>query len=363
MRAPTLIARSAEGRRTHELETLHRLGARTAATAEPVAVLSAALTTLVEMGWFACGEAYRVREGEPETVSVGACPFDSIDACPLRPGLLDHARAAIREGAPVRRERWWLIPIGDRGLLAMAASDHARDVSDAFLRSVVELVDSALERASLHDALTRKEADRSRLLQRLLHAQEEERARLSRDLHDQVGQALTGLSLGLERLPAGTERDHLKRLVVGVLSDVRRLAKDLHPAVLAELGFEAAVARHAREVERRTGLRVEATVRVPPLPPELATALYRVVQEALTNVTRHAGAASASVVAIGAGDQIDLVVEDDGRGFDPAGASDGLGLHGMRERIELAGGELRIESGPERGTSVHARVPAPAPND
>ncbi|MEX2500875.1 MAG: sensor histidine kinase [Trueperaceae bacterium] len=359
------VARDEVGRRTYELATLHRLGGAVAAPLDANGVLSGALSTLVEMGWFACGEAFRVEDGEPEAVSVGACPFEQVGACPLRPALLTHARQAIRDGVPTRRDRWWLVPVGERGLLALAAAEHGHDVSHDFLRSVVELVAAALDRTALHERLVRKEADRSRLLQALLRAQEEERTRMSRDLHDQIGQALTGIVLGLDRAGDPSVRSDLKALASATLADVRRIAKDLRPAVLDELGLDAAVRRYARDVRDRFGLEVEVAVQVPAVPTGLATTLYRVVQEALTNVVRHAGARSASVVVTRSGGAVELVIEDDGRGFDVASASrsNSIGLVGMRERIELAGGSLHLESLAGRGTSVHARVPVAAWSD
>lgn len=356
------MARDAVGRRTHELATLHRLGREVARSLDEHEVLERSLETLIAMGWFACGEAYRFGDdGTAEPVAVGACGFGEVTACPIRPALLELVGSATRD-APILRSGWWLVPIERRGVLALAAATTASDVSDAFLRSVVELVASALRRAALHARLADKERQRARLLGALLNAQEEERGRISRDLHDQIGQALTGILLGLDAAGAASDPTglaRLKELTSTTLADVRRIALDLRPSVLDELGLEAAVRRCARDTHERHGVTVHVTAQLPRLDNQLETVLYRVVQEALTNVVRHARAGSVSVVATADEQQVKLVIEDDGIGFDEAAlpAAERIGLMGMRERMELLGGSLRIESGRGRGTTVYARVP------
>jgi signal transduction histidine kinase len=356
-------SRDGEDRRTHELETLHRLGHAIARTLDEREVLEQGLRTLVEMGWFACGEAFRVVDDQPEAVAAGACSaVDDPDACPLRAGLAGPSARAIADGRPRREAGWWLVPVERRALLALAAREGDDDVSGAFLAAVADLVASALRRAALHERLAEKERQRARLLGALMHAQEEERGRISRDLHDQIGQALTGLLLGLDAAIEAPDEDELRRLkaLTGTtLADVRRIALDLRPSVLDELGVEAAVRRLARDLQERHGLDVQVTVRLPRLAKQVETVLYRVVQEALTNVVRHARARSVSVVATASEQQLQVVVEDDGIGFDEARVppADKLGLMGMRERMELLGGSLRVESAPGRGTTVYARLP------
>ena len=208
--------------------------------------------------------------------------------------------------------------------------------------------------------LQQTSAERGRLYQALLGSQERERARLSRDLHDQIGQALTGVMLMLdERVAKAEGRAEAKTLVAQTIEDVRRLSRALRPAVLDEVGIEAALRQQAREVAERTGLNVEVLVHLrEALPDDYEIALYRVAQEALTNVVRHAAARHASIVLTSSRDAIQLTVEDDGRGFDPeASVSDHLGLAGMRERVELLGGTLRIEASPAEGTTIHVRLP------
>ncbi len=212
---------------------------------------------------------------------------------------------------------------------------------------------------------------RQRAVEALLTAQDEERTRISRDLHDGVGQALAAIGLGLgavlERPDPAGQRSQLvgvKELVAKTLEDVRRLSRDLRPALLDELGLEAAVKRLARELAERSGTEIDVLAR---LPQRLArgeeTAVYRMVQEALTNVARHARAAHASVVLTASDERLHLIVEDDGDGFVPAesAVTTSIGLLGMRERVELLGGSLRLESTPGRGTIISARLPLQKP--
>jgi signal transduction histidine kinase len=360
--AVATVADDPVARRTHELATLHRLGADLARALDVGEVLERSLRAMVDMGWYACGEAYEVGRGAPRLVAVGSCPYDDLDACPLRPSLAEAVAEADPSIGPRLAHGWWTIPIERRAVLALKAREEVVDVSDAFLRSVVELIASALRRAALHARLAEKERQRARLLSALLTAQEEERGRISRDLHDQIGQALTGLLLGLDasiERPDPKELARLKELTSATLADVRRIALDLRPSVLDELGLEAAVRRFARDLHERHGLAVQVAIHLPRLAGQVETVLYRVVQEALTNVVRHARAASVSVVATVSPRQVQLVVEDDGAGFDPdaLAPADQVGLVGMQERLELLGGSLNVESAPGAGTTLYARIP------
>lgn len=346
-------------RRTHELETLHRLARSVADEGAPSAVLERALDTLVSMGWFECAEALLDAGDRFDTVAVGSCRAALRSTCPLRAELLDEARAALRGGAITQRGAWRLVPVDQRALLALAGE---ADVSASFLAAVVELVQAALKRTQLHARLAEKEQQRSRLLQAVLTAQEEERGRISRDLHDQIGQSLTALLLGLDRnleVPDSDDLATLKEIAAITLADVRRIALDLRPSVLDELGLEAALRRFARDTHERYQIDVRVLVTLPDrLGRQEETVLYRVAQEALTNVVRHARASAASVVVTASRGGVQLVVEDDGVGFDPLRLTpaEQVGLMGMRERLELLGGSLRIESAPGAGCSVYARL-------
>jgi signal transduction histidine kinase len=159
----------------------------------------------------------------------------------------------------------------------------------------------------------------------------------------------------------------LRGVAAQTLDEVGRLSRGLHPSILDDLGLPAAVTRHAQEAARLHGLAVHVRIEgleADPLPPLLQTTVYRVVQEALTNVARHAGARSMSVRLVRDEATVELRVQDDGIGFDPmvpveaaAGDRRRLGLQGMRERAALLGGSLEVESQPGAGTTITAHFP------
>jgi two-component system sensor histidine kinase UhpB len=205
--------------------------------------------------------------------------------------------------------------------------------------------------------------------------QEDERRRLARELHDGLGQTLTALTLHLERLREkldGAVPAELAALVDDsvemarmALNESRELSRLLRPPVLDDLGLRAALSWLARTLEQRTGLKVELTFETlgERLDPDLETLVFRLVQEALTNVLRHSGADRARVALRRTGETLELRVADAGQGFDceaalaAGGASAGSGLRGMRDRLELFGGRLEMASAPGEGTLVLAVVP------
>jgi signal transduction histidine kinase len=204
-------------------------------------------------------------------------------------------------------------------------------------------------------------------VRRVVEAQELERGRLARELHDETGQALTSILLGLKSIrSARNEADadkaeaDLRGLIVQALQDVRRLAVELRPTALDDFGLAAAVERLAETFEERTGIRTALQANFPDgrLPMETETVLYRIVQEALTNVIKHAGAERVSIVLTQRDGGVRAVVEDDGRGFAADDVrDDALGVVGMRERVALVGGTLEVESAPGAGTTLAAYVP------
>jgi signal transduction histidine kinase len=204
-------------------------------------------------------------------------------------------------------------------------------------------------------------------LRRVVEAQELERRRLARELHDETGQALTSILLGLgalEEAVAGDEAhaavDDLRELVVATLQDVRRLAVELRPRLLDDFGLVPALERLLQTFSEQTGLEVafESGAFTERLPSEVETAMYRIVQESLTNVVKHAHARTVSVVLVRKPDAVAVVIEDDGSGFDPAHVRDGgVGLVGMRERMGLLDGRLDVESTEGHGTTLVAEVP------
>jgi signal transduction histidine kinase/DNA-binding NarL/FixJ family response regulator len=218
----------------------------------------------------------------------------------------------------------------------------------------------------------RVEEAHRQVLRRLAEAEETERGRISRELHDRLGQNLTGLKLKLQLIrkqesfapPVQESLGKLEQLADGLMRDIHRLAWELHPAVLDDLGLEAALRRYTAEWSENNGMPLDFHsdgVETRRLPLQLETTLYRITQEALTNVTRHANAKRVSVLLERRPGHVSLIVEDDGSGFDTgiqASAARGkLGLLGMRERVTLAGGTLEIESTPGVGATIFVRVP------
>jgi signal transduction histidine kinase len=200
-----------------------------------------------------------------------------------------------------------------------------------------------------------------------VQAQELERRRLARELHDETGQALTSILLGLKPLeealadhPARAALVELREHVVSALQNVRRLAVELRPAVLDDFGLVPALERLIDAFGEQSDVRVDfhSALGDTRLPSDVETALYRVVQESLTNIVKHANARHISISLARRESSVAAVIEDDGAGFDQRLVrEDGVGLLGMRERLALLDGRLEIESRPGAGTTVVAEVP------
>jgi len=227
--------------------------------------------------------------------------------------------------------------------------------------------------AIITDLTDRKRAEATRLglMQRVISAEDDERRRIARELHDETGQSLTTMLVGLRAIgditglaEVRSMAQRLRGVAAHTMDDIGRLARGLHPAVLDDKGLAAAARRHVGDFAKSFGivvdLRVGRTVsRL--LSPLVQTTVYRILQEALTNVARHARAQSVAVVLKLEGPMLELVIRDDGIGFDSAAAMrerSGLGLHGMRERVALLGGSVEIESRPGQGTKIHVEIPA-----
>ena len=204
-------------------------------------------------------------------------------------------------------------------------------------------------------------------VRRVVQAQELERQRLARELHDETGQALTSILLGLKPLeealadhPARAALTELREQVVSALQDVRRLAVELRPAVLDDFGLVPALERLTDAFAEQSDIRVDfhSALGERRLPSEVETTLYRVVQESLTNIVKHANARNVSVSVARRESTVAAVIEDDGAGFDQRAVRDeAVGLLGMRERLSFVDGRLEIESRPGAGTTVVAEVP------
>jgi len=254
--------------------------------------------------------------------------------------------------------------VGNRAIGVIAAHNK-RSADPRFTDEELRVAETFAARAAVAVDLADRVARDS--LRRVVEGQELERRRLARELHDETGQALTSILLGLKRVEeakteaATTEAAaELRNEIVKTLQSVRRLAVELRPKALDDFGLVPALERLADAFAGESGLRVdvEANLGETRLPAEIETALYRIAQEALTNVSKHASADHASVVVTRRDGSVTVVVDDDGRGLG-AGAdrSSGLGLVGMRERVGLLGGRFSVESSEGSGTTIVAEVP------
>jgi len=218
---------------------------------------------------------------------------------------------------------------------------------------------------SFHGLLERIEEERRRSGQLAMRAQEEERRRLARDLHDEVNQALTAILLRLEALAQETppeqreELTELKRLVNQALDELLNLARQLRPTALDDHGLVPALASQVADFGERTGIRstFHRHGETPTLSDEEQLVLYRVTQESLSNVVQHAGASAVRVELSSVGRTV-LRVRDDGHGFKPGGRNGRLGVSGMRERAVLVGGRLNVFSAPGEGTTIELTMGA-----
>jgi signal transduction histidine kinase len=234
-----------------------------------------------------------------------------------------------------------------------------------FTSSDLRLAEQFALRASIAVDLSRRVARDA--LRRVVAGQEIERRRLARELHDETGQALTSILLGLRAVDeAGSDEavnkavGDLRELVVATLQDVRRLAVQLRPKALDDFGLVAALERLVQTFSESSGIAVdlEAQLAETRLPSEVETTLYRIVQEALTNVVKHAESTEVSILLVRREAAVTAVIEDNGRGFAPdAVKAESLGLEGMRERAELHDGRLTIETSPGSGTTLVVEIP------
>ncbi|MBW7884106.1 MAG: sensor histidine kinase, partial [Caldilineaceae bacterium] len=261
---------------------------------------------------------------------------------------LVHTTEQVRQGNFAARAPRW-------------TDDEIGELADAFNRMVRELARS-------RQTIQEKEAARSKLLSSLINAQEEERKRIARELHDGIGQALTSLLVNLklieqaDTLPRAQQIASAMRAVTSeTLEDARTLSRDLRPSALDDLGLVPALERYVAELASRypkLELDLHATLSER-LPSPVETSLYRIVQEALTNAARHGGATTIAVVLGERERSLQAIVEDNGHGFDVTAArrsGTSVGLHNMAERAELLGGKLSIESN-RNGTTVYIEIP------
>lgn len=326
----------------------------------------------------------------PLTPEVGSA-FDPTDY-PIVHGILTtgtavlipdvHAHPDWSFPAGLSLEASWMgVPLFARGDVAGLFSLSKREPA-YFNEEHVRLAEAlssqasvAVENAVLFEQMQASTVRLQSLSRRLVNAQESQRRHISRELHDESGQALVSLRYGLRLLEreigeGGSVTGRVAELVArtdAVIDGLHRLAADLRPASLDYLGLEAALRQYSRSAASQSGLAVRFKARGfthKRLPTVVETALYRVVQEAMTNVVRHARATRVDVLAERRGDRVMVMVEDDGVGFNPdqTWSGDDFGLLGMRERAEALGGTLTVESAPGSGTTIVVEVASADPH-
>ena len=279
--------------------------------------------------------------------------------------LLDDPDVAQDEARLLGARTGLYVPMltGDRSVGVIAVHDK-HGANPRFTDADQRVVEIFAARAAVAVVLSERVARDT--VRRVIDAQESERRRLALELHDETGQALTSILLGLKAIrsastPALAEQAEtdLRELVVQALQDVRALAVELRPSALDDFGLEAALERLAHTFGEQSGIDTTVDVSLPHrLTPELETTFYRVVQEALTNIVKHAGAEHVSIVVTKRDARVVATIADDGRGFAEDEVRDSaLGLIGMRERLALVGGTLTLESSPGGGTTVSAKTP------
>ncbi len=256
----------------------------------------------------------------------------------------------------------------------LIGGDEISQIADSFNRMADGLQEKDQENVRLYQELQRKEALRGHLLSKLISAQEEERRRVARELHDEFAQTLTAFVMSMEAaeesegLADESTAEILRRtraLASRTLEQTRRLILDLRPIALDDLGLISAIRWYAERHLEVQGVAVEVKVEGDGrrLPPEVEAPLFRIVQESISNVARHADAQRVEITLAFKDGAVSVIVQDDGRGFDPAtivtsaGTTEGLGILGMQERAALLGGSLTIDSKPGDGTRLFVDVP------
>lgn len=382
--------------RNRELAALNLMASAVSQSRTLQEVLDIALDRSLQLISLAVGWVWLLRE-EDGTLQLGArAGFVAADGPPEVAGLpRDCACHEVLAGGRARYVRsaegrcgllasgglhgHLSVPLAARGRtlgvmnLAMADGREFTAEELSILGAIGNQIGVAIDNARLWEALVRKEEMRIQLLDKIIAAQEEERKRIARELHDETSQALTSLMVTLRLMEESRDPEEMNRcarevrqIAADTLTAVHDLARELRPSALDHLGLAPALERYAREYAERHRLELDFQVLGLDgmrLPARVETALYRVVQEALTNVARHAQARRVDVLLERRHDRVVAIVEDNGRGFDlGAGEGDGtgrqaLGIFGMHERAALVGGTLTIESSPEGGTTVFVEVP------
>jgi nitrate/nitrite-specific signal transduction histidine kinase len=366
-----VAARTSEvERRNRELANLNAIAAAVSSTLDSGPLLERSLDRILEITGADKG-CFHLSDG----TSAGPDIADEQNAPPDVNGSLSCCSACQVSG--IRSCVKVPLEVGHRteGVLFLASyqADYFDRINRATLSAMGRQVGMGLVNARLFENLRARERERAELLQRIIAGQEEERRRLAQELHDQTSQALASIQLGLDRLAAGVDRrdearhvaSELRVVAEQTLDAVHHLAVELRPSVLDDVGLVAALQRYLREWSEHTEMHfdfVPVGVEGLRLMPAAETAVYRIIQAALTNVTQHADARHVGVILQRRGEKLIAVVEDDGRGFDAAAVRTRplerrLGLAGMEERANLIGATLALESTPGVGSSVFLEVP------
>jgi signal transduction histidine kinase len=297
------------------------------------------------------------------------------------PGLAEEERVGVKVPLASHLRQALSVPMRVRGQI-VGVMNFCGDDSASFSGDTVRLLNLlasiaalAMENTHLYQEADARARLRRQLLAREIKVQEEERRRIARELHDEVGQSLTGLIMSLDameqNLPAdGRGQGHSRRYLAeareiasGTLKEIRRVIFDLRPTLLDDLGLAAAVDWYAKTSLAKAGIQpiVRANGLDGRLPQPVEVALYRLVQEAVANVIKHSYARQCTVSLAWRDSAVETVVEDDGRGFDPdkidRAGEEHLGIVGMQERVRSLGGQFAIDSRPGGGTRVHIRIP------
>jgi signal transduction histidine kinase len=368
---------------SQQLESLNEVGAALVGELELDPLLDLVATRLRQLIGarlvaiaLPAGEALRIAaadgEGAADLTAVELLTHDSKTGRVLERGRSERVDSLL-EDPEVNQEvarrlgastgLYVPLRVRERTIGVLVAHDKiARD--QRFTSSDLRLAEQFALRASIAVDLSRRIARDA--LRRVVAGQEVERRRLARELHDETGQALTSILLGLRAVDDAGSGDavakavgDLRELVVATLQDVRRLAVQLRPKALDDFGLAPALERLVQTFSESSGISVDLEARLGEgrLPTEVETTLYRIVQEALTNVVKHAEATKVSILLVRRDTSATVVIEDDGVGFDPAGVSEGsLGLEGMRERADLHEGRLTVETSPGAGTTIAVEV-------
>jgi signal transduction histidine kinase len=369
---------------SRQLESLNSVGAALVSTLELDPLLDFVASRLRELidARLVCialpaGDGLRVAaadgEGAADVAAVASLARDSKTGRVLERGQSERVDSLLEDPEVdqeitrrLRATTGMYVPllVRDEAIGVLVAHDKL-GMDHRFTSSDLRLAEQFALRAAIAVDLSRRVARDS--LRRVVAGQEVERRRLARELHDETGQALTSILLGLRAVEESADSDdlraavsNLRELVVTTLQDVRRLAVQLRPKALDDFGLLPALERLAQTFTESSGISVDVESQLGDerLPSEAETTLYRIVQEALTNVVKHAEATTVSILLLRRDGSATVVIEDDGRGFDPGNTRAGsFGLEGMRERAELHDGRLTIETSPGAGTTLVVEVP------